>query len=220
MSNSGMKDPIFLKSQNINLIPYGVEDFFQNRDVLSKKKNGKFVILFVGICRESKGIIDFVNIINLANKVNKNISGRIIGKIFGKKEDQVIKEGVKKGFISYEGIQIGDDKIKLYLDANLFLFPTFFEHENFPTVILEAFSAGLPVISTNWRGIPNQIINEVNGYIYDVHDIKGMVDKVLELANNPRLCEKLSKNSREIYQKFYTDSIFEKNIVNFFRALS
>jgi len=38
--------------------------------------------------------------------------------------------------------------------ADCLVFPTFYEGETQGLVLLEAMSAGLPVITTSWRGVP------------------------------------------------------------------
>ena len=101
----------------------------------------------------------------------------------------------------------------------MFLFPTFFEHENFPTVNLEAFSSGLPVISTKWRGVIDQIRDGYNGFIHEVHDIDGMVESILKIVNNNELQSELSMNARTDYEDHYSDQLFEQNILKFFNNL-
>jgi glycosyltransferase involved in cell wall biosynthesis len=39
-------------------------------------------------------------------------------------------------------------------EADCLVFPTFYEGETQGLVLLEAMSAGLPVITTSWRGVP------------------------------------------------------------------
>lgn len=219
MSKEGTKDPLFVKSKEIVIIPYGVDDLKLSANVNYINSNNNFQVLFVGICRETKGIIDFVNVIEKANKLDKRIVGRIVGKIFSEKEDNVIQNGISKGIINFEGVKIGKDKNAIFCESDLFLFPTFFEHENFPTVNLEAFSSGLPVISTKWRGVIDQIRDGYNGYIHEVHDIDGMVESILKIVNNTALQSELSKNARADYEAHYSDQLFEQNILKFFKNL-
>lgn len=217
MSNSGLRDPQFLKSKNISIIPYGVEDFKLKKK--ADKNTDSFQVLFVGVCRESKGILDYLKIVESAHKTDSRIVGKVVGKIFSNKEQVAIDNGVREGFITFEGIKIGAEKKAIYNESDVFLFPTFFEHENFPTVILEAFSASLPVISTNWRGVVDMIYNDKNGFRTDVHDLTKMADYILSINRDKELHRKLSTNARKSYEDYYSDHIFVENIVNFFNSL-
>ncbi len=218
MSEAGKSDPLFLKCKNIAIIPYGVDDLLTSNQI-NKNDSDKFHVLFVGVCRESKGILDFLDVIRQANSIDKRIVGQVVGKAFDRKEAFALDQAVAEGLITYHGIRIGTDKVKVFNGSNLFLFPTFFEHENFPTVILEAFSCGLPVLSTKWRGVVNQITNDYNGYIHEVHDLAGMVDSILKILNDKYLYSQLVNGSRSSYENYYSIDVFETNIVNFFNSL-
>jgi glycosyltransferase involved in cell wall biosynthesis len=219
MSEAGKRDPVFLGCKTIVLIPYGVDDLVRKevRQATASKKD--FTILFVGVCRESKGILDFLEILKKARLKNNTIIGRVVGKAFGLKEQEALKQASAAGIIKYEGVKIGEEKITIFNESDIFLFPTFFEHENFPTVNLEAFSCGLPVISTNWRGVVDQIENGNNGFRHEIHDIDGMADSAVRIAENRELCQEMSQNARLDYQKFYSIQVFERNIINFFTSL-
>jgi glycosyltransferase involved in cell wall biosynthesis len=219
MSEAGKKDPQFLGCKNIILIPYGVDDLVrQNVKQLATSRH-YFSVLFVGVCRESKGILDFLTILRQTRMQNPSIIGRVVGKAFGDKEQRALDQAVADGIIKYEGVKIGEEKISIFNECDLFLFPTFFEHENFPTVNLEAFSCGLPVISTNWRGVVDQIVNGGNGFRHEIHDITGMANSILKIAGNKVLQTEMSQNARLTYQKFYSTKVFETNIINFFTSL-
>jgi glycosyltransferase involved in cell wall biosynthesis len=218
LSKLGTKDPLFLNCKDIKIIPSGVDN------IICKSKtnltdNNKFVVLFVGVCRETKGILDFIKIIEVCNKNNDRIVGRVIGKAFSEKEELAINNAVNSGILIYEGVKTGSIKNQIFCDSNLFLFPTFFEHENFPTVILEAFSCGLPVIATQWRGVSDQIIDGKNGYIHPIHDILGMSNSILTISHDDLLHQTLSRNARLDYLQNYSISKFEENIINFFTTL-
>ena len=60
--------------------------------------------------------------------------------------------------------------------------------EGLPTVLMEAMSTGLPVISTNHSGIPELIDDGVDGFLVDESDVDGYAEKLNELINaNPEI---------------------------------
>jgi glycosyltransferase involved in cell wall biosynthesis len=76
------------------------------------------------------------------------------------------------------------------------------DYEGFPNVIIEAFACGLPVVSTNCKTGPKEIIDEgVTGYIVPVHDAEALSERLYQILTNAD-CRKLlavaaSKKVRE-----------------------
>jgi glycosyltransferase involved in cell wall biosynthesis len=218
LSSAGTGDPIILKSKKIIIIPSGVPDpgFIS----VGKPENTNFNVLFAGVCRETKGVADFIEVIRKCRKHSKIIKGTIIGHIFSEKENKIITQAVKEDLISYGGMLTGDAKLEIFRQSQILLFPSFFESENFPTVILEAFSFGMPVVSTNWRGIPDQIVSGQNGFLHEIHDIDGMATSVINLASDSFLYKKLSFNARQDFVSKYRMSVFESAITEYLKSLS
>ena len=215
LSEYGKKDPIALQSKNIILVPSGVDDMGYK----IRKDNESFIVLFTGLCSESKGILDFIEIIRISQKSDPRIKGRVLGKLFSIKEENAIHKAVEEGLITYEGVQTGEAKKSNFKTAHVFLFPSFFESENFPTVILEAFSAGLPVVASDWRGISDQVTNGYNGYLQAPHNTKDMASSIIKLAQNPETREQLAANARLDFETRYTMGNFESSIVSFFKSV-
>jgi glycosyltransferase involved in cell wall biosynthesis len=46
-----------------------------------------------------------------------------------------------------------------------------------------------------------------------------MVESILKIANNTELQSKLSANARADYEAYYSDELFEQNILKFFKNL-
>lgn len=215
LSERGKRDPEALYAQQIHIIPSGVEDM---RKTITRSQQDEFVVLFAGLCSESKGILDFITTIKKCHQVNSAIKGRVLGKIFGEKEEKAIAAACNEGILRYEGVQTGEAKKEMFASSAVFLFPSFFESESFPTVILEAFSASLPVVSTNWRGIPDQVTNGLDGYIVNVHDTNTMASHITNLAATPSLYQQLASNARSNFETKYTISTFETSILSFFKT--
>ena len=90
---------------------------------------------------------------------------------------------------------IGDEKEKLYSEADIFLLPTYYLGEGQPISIIEALSYGLPVISTNFRGIPEQIKNNENGILLERSDGKSIATAIETIISDISIYEKMSVNS-------------------------
>lgn len=106
--------------------------------------------------------------------------------------------------------------IKSYLNsANLLVMTSHIE--GFPLVILEAFSAGLPVISSNVGGIGEQITNGVNGFLFDDNDKDQLALLLYQIINSQSLREELSINNRNKYLANFTLDIMINKYKNIFK---
>jgi len=98
----------------------------------------------------------------------------------------------------------GEDKWKALAEADVFAFPSFYRSENFPLVLIEALACGLPVVATNWRGIPSIIEEGVNGYMVEPRDCAALAEKLVQLALDPDLRTRLAKQGRDTYERRLT----------------
>ena len=56
--------------------------------------------------------------------------------------------------LEYRGFVSGQAKETLFEESDCLLFPTYYQAEALPLVLIEAMARGLPVITTDWRMIP------------------------------------------------------------------
>jgi len=123
---------------------------------------------------KSKGV---VNLLELLNKLKFHYKGHdfevvVVGS--GKYIDQV-KSYAKK--VNYKTIFTGwSDPRKLFKESDIFLYYSY--HDNMPNAVLEAMSAGLPIISNNVGALPEMITNRKDGILV-MND-----DEYLEQVNN------------------------------------
>ncbi len=71
------------------------------------------------------------------------------------------------------------------------------DSEGTPVTILEASSSGLPVVSTRHAGIKEAVVDGVTGFLVEEHDIVGMANGIIQLAESPELAVKMGKAGRE-----------------------
>lgn len=76
--------------------------------------------------------------------------------------------------------------------------------DNLPLSILEAFAAGLPVISTEAGGIPSMITDRETGMLVPLNDHASLAARAIELLENQSLAHTIAKQAYEETIKFYS----------------
>jgi glycosyltransferase involved in cell wall biosynthesis len=99
------------------------------------------------------------------------------------------------------GAQTGAAKAEQLAWANVFAFPTSYRNEGQPLVVLEAMAAGLAIVATHWRGIPDTVRDDREALLVDVGDAGALADALERLATEPELRERLSRAARARYEE-------------------
>lgn len=94
--------------------------------------------------------------------------------------------------------------------SDVFAFPTFYNNECFPLVLLEAMEQGIPCISCNEGGISGIIDDAQTGFIIAKNQPEALAEKLEVLINNPDLCNKMGKAGRKKFEQEFTLNRFEK----------
>jgi glycosyltransferase involved in cell wall biosynthesis len=89
------------------------------------------------------------------------------------------------------------DALAFISNLDILIVPSF--DEAFPTVILESFSVGTPVIASNVGGIPEMIDNETTGLLFERGNSKNLVEVILKLKSQPILLKQLSENGLHVF---------------------
>lgn len=130
---------------------------------------------------KEKGIEDAIYAVEAINAE----FGRIIctldiyGKI-DKRYEQEFNELIKNTTeaIKYRGMVPYNKSVETIKHYYALLFPTYWPGEGFPGTIVDAFSAGIPVIATDWNCNSEIIENKKNGIIYPNSEIKNLKDAI------------------------------------------
>lgn len=109
---------------------------------------------------------------------------------------------LSNGAISYHGVVSADKSVETLAGAYALLFPTTFHGEGFPGTIMDAFSAGVPIIATDWH-LNGEIIQEGHtGFLYDPQKPEKLAELMEYLMNNPELVFAMRKNCLEEAKKY------------------
>lgn len=106
-----------------------------------------------------------------------------------KLEKLILKLGISEN-VAFFGLQ--KNPFKYMKRADVFVLSSL--QEGFGNVIVEAMACGAPVISTNCKSGPNEIIeNNKNGILVPVGDYKSLADAILRVLSDSSLRQKLSE---------------------------
>lgn len=84
------------------------------------------------------------------------------------------------------------------------------ESEGFPNVIVEAMSAGLPVVAFDCIAGPSEIITDgKDGFLIPLHNYKLLEEKLCSLMNDPKLRDQIGNEARKSIGRFSPDKICE-----------
>ncbi len=97
----------------------------------------------------------------------------------------------------------------LYASADVFVFPSV--KEGWGLVLLEAMSAGVPVISSNIPPMTEFLRDGENAVLVDPADYKGLARGILDILENPGLADRLAANGDETARYYSWESAAEKH---------
>jgi glycosyltransferase involved in cell wall biosynthesis len=84
--------------------------------------------------------------------------------------------------------------------------------EGLPYVVLEAMSAGLPVVATSSAGVEILVEPGVNGFVIPPEEPTPLGDALEKLATNPESREAMGKASRELVKRFSVEAMIENTL--------
>lgn len=173
---------------------------------VSKKFNKSFV--FISQIKESKGVNE---ILNAAKCLDSSFQFDFYGPVLDTNFLNTIESLTN---VNYKGILLPDEVVLILKKYNVLLLPTYHEGEGYPGIIIEAFSVGMPVISTYWNSIPELISHQKNGLLVPIKDVDSLVSAISLFDTN--MYNQFSKSALSHFDSFDSDKVnlnFIKKII-------
>ena len=115
------------------------------------------------------------------------------------------------------GLPPTDKRLKAILhEAQVFVLPSI--HEPFGIVVLEAWSAGLPVISSNAGGLKDFVVHKRNGLLFPPDDMTALVENYKQLMDSSELRASLVAAALEDVKQ-YSWTALSQRLIGFYREL-
>jgi len=186
-------------------------------------KNKTVAILFLSNLIESKGVNVLLEACKILNNKGINFQCTFVGGE-GDITKQQIEEKIGKlkmnGSIQYLGKKYGIEKDAIFAKTDIFAFPTYYQRECFPLVILEAMQNGLPVISTFEGGIAEIVDERETGFLIPSKNPEVLAERLEILIKNSDMRKKMGIAALYKYANNYTLNTFETKLHEILREIS
>ena len=181
-----------------------------------------FRILYLGHLFREKGIFETLEGVGLARQalrssgIPMDIHLAVAGR-FASPQDEMeftrrCGEPDLEGNVTYSGFVAGSEKARLLRESDCLCFPTYYDLESFGLVVLEAMAAGLQVIATRWRALPEILPSDHCGFV-PPRDARAIADIL------PRMMTQDAAALRARFSAGFTDTVHCQRLRDLLSAL-
>lgn len=121
--------------------------------------------------------------------------------------DAYIRESC--GAIHYCGVAKPEESVEILKDYFVLLFPTTFSGEGFPGTLIDALSAGLPVIATDWHCNGEIIDHEKTGFLYHPDFPEQLETWMTYAIENPTVIHSMGKQCLETVKQYSPETVMK-----------
>lgn len=205
-------DADYLKAKKSVVIPLGIPDENENkiRQCIGERHN--LNILFMGLLNSTKGegyILEAVHILDMQEiKMELYLAGEFETDEYKKEFFEKVKQYGLGNRVHYVGVVKDKNKRDLFLNCDVFCFPSFFSSESFGIVLLESMMYQMPLIASKWRGVQSVVCDGDNGFLVEIKDAKQIANKLSILNRNRNLLKEMAANGRRKFENEYSLSVY------------
>lgn len=117
---------------------------------------------------------------------------------YGQKTDIYFDEYLKGiEMYHYKGVLQPNEVIPTLKQYDALIFPSHYEGEGCPGILVEALSASLPIIASDWKYNNEFITNGDNGFLCSTFDSNEYVEAIKVLLFNKTILKRMTENAYE-----------------------
>ncbi len=185
------------------IIPNGIDFKHFSTDVapMPQYQDGKINILFVGRLEKRKGLRYLLEAYGKLKWDLPNIRLIVVGPGNPDKESYRVLSSQNLQDVEFVGLVSYDDLPRYYASADIFCSPAT-GAESFGIVLLEAMSAGKPVVASDIEGFRGVMTHGEQGLLVPKKDSNALAEALGMLARDPELRRKLGGNGNRLAKEY------------------
>jgi glycosyltransferase involved in cell wall biosynthesis len=181
----------------------------------SRKVDTAIKLVFISRVDKAKGICTAIRAVESVNSECKKTQFKlhIYGPIRDEFEIEFSNLLRKTGDdTKYLGVlsRGSEQVVEVMMNYDFLIFPTYYSGEGFAGVIIEAFSAGLPVIASDWRSNPELITHLETGLIFETESLESLTSTLKYIAENNSIIPQMRKKCIKEADKYSTTQVIKQ----------
>jgi len=200
----------YIPENNVYYCPNGIPESVASQK--PKESKNPVEILFLSNLIESKGVFVLLESCKILEQKGLTFHCTYVGgegNVTAQQFQEMVKKRGLTEHVVYAGKKYGIEKDESFSKADIFAFPTYYDNECFPLVLLEAMQHSLPIVSTFEGGIRDIVNEEETGFLVPQKNAKVLAEKLELLIKNPPLRVQMGEAGRKKYEQEFTLSKFE-----------
>lgn len=194
-----------------------INNIVDERIIKPNEVDGTLKFWFFGCIGDRKGLFDLLTVFaesqgEFRNKIHLYVGGT--GEV--DRLNKFLSDTGIDDMVTFLGFVNGNKKEEIISSCNVFALPSY--NEGLPIAILEAMSAGKTVISTTVGGIPEVVINGVNGFVHEPGDRKSIYQAIKTLVDNPNLLQSYAQEALRIVKEYFPSSV-KKQLLEVYKQI-
>jgi glycosyltransferase involved in cell wall biosynthesis len=191
---------VALGAKAITIVPNGIPDTAAGEIPPRNTEKTCPSILFMGILCEGKGLLTLIEACAILRKAKTSFRVVCAGTFDAGTSRQAVDEllashGLTEYF-EFPGVLRGKAKWQAFIDADVFCFPSHYFAESSPVVLIEAMSFQLPIVTTNWRGIPDIVGASGGAFLVEPKQPERVAESLSSLLNDSELRASMGRKNR------------------------
>jgi len=172
--------------------------------------NDKVKVLMATRLLWQKGVEEYVGAAEKIKEDREDVVFELAGGFEEEHMDGVEKEWVEEkdeeGTIDFLGYV--DDMVEKLAEVDIVVLPSYYR-EGVPRVLLEAMASGKPIVTTDWPGCRETVVEGRNGILVEPEESESLVDAILDLVDDKEKRTEMGKEGRSIVEEEFD----RKNVV-------
>jgi len=188
---------------NIHLVPNAIDPVGLADEARSYNTKGPLKLVYVGRLVRAKGLFEIIEALTELKRAGREFLFSVAGQ--GEDQRELMAASEKAGLkdrVRFLGSVIDAEKRRLWLESDLFVFPSYME--GLPYSLLEAMAAGCVPITTPVAAIPDVMRDGEHGVFVPAKDASALASAVAALDDDREGLTRMAEAARRRVLEQYT----------------